>query len=192
MKQNIIPALKLTLICLIFFCGIYTLFIWAIAQASNGKGEGETLSVNGKVVGYALEGQNFSADRYFWSRPSAVGYNAAGSGGSNKGPTNPDYLKDVNSRIDSFLVHNKTVNKEDIPSELVTASGSGLDPDISRQAAYIQVARVAKARNISEEKVMNLINLHIEKHIQGPLMGLLGPEKINVLKLNIDLDRESK
>jgi potassium-transporting ATPase KdpC subunit len=176
------------LICLIFFCGIYTLLIWTIAQASTGKGEGETVSVNGKVVGYALEGQNFSADRYFWSRPSAVGYNAAGSGGSNKGPTNPDYLKDVNSRIDSFLVHNKTVNKEDIPSELVTASGSGLDPDISRQAAYIQIPRIAKIRGMTEDAVKALV----EKHISGPLMGLLGTEKINVLKLNIDLDRESK
>jgi K+-transporting ATPase ATPase C chain len=188
MKQNILPALKLTLICLIFFCGIYTLFIWAIAQTSTGNGEGETVSVNGKVVGYVLEGQNFSSDRYFWSRPSAVGYNAAGSGGSNKGPTNPDYLKDVNSRIDSFLVHNKMIRKEDIPSELVTASGSGLDPDISRQAAYIQVPRIAKTRGMTEDAVKALV----EKHIHAPLMGLLGPEKINVLKLNIDLDNESK
>ncbi len=98
---------------------------------------------NGKVVGYALEGQNFSSDKYFMSRPSAAGYNAAGSSGSNKGPTNPDYLKDVQSRIDSFLVHNKTVQKEQIPAELVTASGSGLDPDLSPAGAYIQVARIA-------------------------------------------------
>src|SRR5579862_5586564 len=117
MKQHIIPALRLTFVCILFFCGIYTLLIWGIAQASPGKGEGETVSVNGNVVGYKLEGQNFSNDRYFWSRPSAVGYNAAGSGGSNKGPTNPDYLKDVTSRIDSFLVHNKSVNRNDIPSE---------------------------------------------------------------------------
>jgi potassium-transporting ATPase KdpC subunit len=185
MRQHILPALRLTLVCLLFFCGVYTLFIWVIAQASPGKGEGETVSVNGKVVGYALEGQNFSADIYFWSRPSAVGYNATGSGGSNKGPTNPDYLKDVTSRIDSFLVHNKTVNKEDIPSELVTASGSGLDPDISRQAAYVQVARIAKVRGMTEEAVKALV----EKHIDHPLLGLLGTEKINVLSLNIDLDK---
>jgi potassium-transporting ATPase KdpC subunit len=187
MKQHIIPALRLTLVCLLFFCGIYTLLIWGIAQASPGKGEGETVSVNGKVVGYKLEGQNFSNDQYFWSRPSAVGYNAAGSGGSNKGPTNPDYLKDVTSRIDSFLVHNKTVSRIDIPSELVTASGSGLDPDISRQAAYVQVARVAKARGISEEAVKSIV----EKHIDRPLLGLMGTEKINVLSLNIDLDMSS-
>ena len=187
MKQHIIPALRLTLVCLLFFCGLYTLLIWGIAQASPGKGEGETVSVNGKVVGYKLEGQNFSNDQYFWSRPSAVGYNAAGSGGSNKGPTNPDYLKDVTSRIDSFLVHNKTVNKNDIPSELVTASGSGLDPDISRQAAYIQVTRIAKIRGMSEEALKTLV----DKHIDHPLMDLMGTEKINVLRLNIDLDKET-
>jgi potassium-transporting ATPase KdpC subunit len=187
MKQHIIPALRLTLICILFFCGLYTLLILGIAQASPGKGEGETITVKGKVVGYALEGQNFSGDQYFWSRPSAVGYNAAGSGGSNKGPTNPDYLKDVTSRIDSFLVHNKTVNKNDIPSELVTASGSGLDPDISRQAAYIQVARVAKVRGLTEDAVKAIV----EKNIDHPLLGLMGTEKINVLSLNINLDKES-
>ena len=188
MKQHIIPALRLTLVCLLFFCGLYTLLIWGIAQASPGKGEGVTLSANGKVVGYALEGQNFSADQYFWSRPSAVGYNAAGSGGSNKGPTNPDYLKDVNSRIDSFLVHNKTISKQDIPSELVTASGSGLDPDIYRGAAYVQIPRIAKKRGMTEDAV----KVFVEKHIDYPLLGFLGTEKINVLKLNIDLDKESK
>jgi potassium-transporting ATPase KdpC subunit len=185
MKQHIIPALRLTLVCLLFFCGLYTLLILGIAQASPGKGEGETVIANGKVVGYALEGQNFSSDQYFWSRPSAVGYNATGSGGSNKGPTNPDYLKDVTSRIDSFLLHNKTVSKKDIPSELVTASGSGLDPDISRQAAYVQIARIAKLRGMTEDAVRVIV----DQHIDHPLLGFMGTEKINVLKLNIDLDK---
>ena len=112
----------------------------------------------------------------------------AGSGGSNKGPTNPDYLKDVTSRIDSFLVHNKSVNKSEIPSELVTASGSGLDPDISRPAAYVQITRVAKTRGMREEDVRAIV----EKHIEGPLFGLMGTEKINVLSLNIDLDQATK
>ena len=185
MKQHIIPALRLTLLCVLFFCGLYSLLILGIAQVSPGKGEGETISVNGKVVGYALEGQNFSNDQYFWSRPSAVGYNAAGSGGSNKGTTNPDYLKDVTSRIDSFLVHNKSVNKNDIPSELVTASGSGLDPDISRKAAYVQIARIAKLRGMTEDA----LKVIVDQHIDHPLLGFLGTEKINVLKLNIDLDK---
>ena len=185
MKQHIIPAIRLTLVTIIFFCVVYTVGIWVIAQAAPAHGNGETITVNGKVVGYALEGQSFTQDKYFWSRPSAVNYNGAGSGGSNKGPTNPDYLKDVQTRIDSFLLHNPSVKKEDIPAELVTASGSGLDPDISAAGAYIQIARIAKTRNISEEKLKALVNQHIEK----PLLGLFGPEKINVLKLNIELDK---
>ena len=185
MKQHIIPALRLTVVCILFFCGLYSLLILGIAQASPGKGEGQTVESNGRTVGYILEGQNFTSDQYFWSRPSAVGYNAAGSGGSNKGTTNPDYLKDVTSRIDSFLVHNKTVNKKDIPSELVTASGSGLDPDISREAASVQIARMAKTRGMSEDAVQAIV----DKHIDHPLLGFMGTEKINVLSLNIDLDK---
>lgn len=185
MKQHILPAIKLTAVTIIFFMGIYTLFVWAVAQAAPNKGEGETISVNNKVVGYKLEGQKFSDDKYFWSRPSAAGYNAAASSGSNKGTSNPDYLKDVQSKIDTFLVHNPTVKKEDIPSDLVTYSGSGLDPDISVAAAKIQINRIAKTRNISEEK----INALVEGQIQKPLLGLFGTEKINVLQLNIELDK---
>ena len=110
MKQHIFPAIRLTIVCLIAFVGFYTLLILGIAQAAPNKGLGETVSVNGKVIGYDLEGQNFSNDKYFWSRPSAVAYNAAGSAGSNKGPTNPDYLKQVQDRIDSFVVHNPGVD----------------------------------------------------------------------------------
>lgn len=116
MKQYIIPALKLTLLCVIFFCGAYSLLILGIAQAAPNKGEGQTIIVNGQVKGYALEGQSFTQDKYFNGRPSAAGYNAAGSSGSNKGPTNPDYLKDVQNRIDSFLVHNPSVQKGNIPA----------------------------------------------------------------------------
>src|ERR1700744_2051454 len=153
MKQHILPALKLTLICVIFFCGIYTLVILGVAQLAPGKGEGETATLNGKVVGYTLEGQAFTRDSYFWSRPSAVAYNAAGSAGSNKGPSNPDYLKDVQAHIDTFLVHNPGVKKEDIPAELVTYSGSGLDPDLSPAGARVQVARVAAARHLDQDKL---------------------------------------
>lgn len=185
MKQHILTALRLTLICLVVFVGLYSLLIWGIAQAAPNKGQGETVSVNNKVVGYKLEGQNFTADNYFNSRPSAAGYNAAGSSGSNKGPTNPDYLKTVQDRIDSFMVHNPSVKKENIPSELITASGSGLDPDLSPQGAYVQVARIAKARNISEEK----INALIAQQIQKPFLGLFGIEKVNILQLNIELDQ---
>lgn len=184
MKKYFLPSLKLTLVLLIVCSLLYPLFISAIAKFAPGRGRGETLSVNGKVVGYANIGQKFTADKYFWSRPSAVDYNAAGSAGSNKGPTNPDYLKQVQNRIDSFLVHNPSVKKADIPSELVTASGSGLDPDLSPRGAYVQVARIAKIRNIPEQRIQTLV----EQQIQKPLLGLFGPPKVNVLKLNIELD----
>ncbi len=184
MKQHILTALRLTLVCIIFFCGIYSFVIFGIAQFAPNKGNGETIQLNNKVVGYVSEGQNFSSDKYFWGRPSAVGYNAATSGGSNKGPSNPDYLKDLQSKIDTFLAHNPEIKKEEIPADLVTASGSGLDPDLSPASAYVQVARVAKARNIDKEKIKSLVESNVEK----PLLGLLGPEKVNVLKLNIALD----
>jgi K+-transporting ATPase ATPase C chain len=169
---------------MVFFMGIYSLVILAGAQLAPGKGKGETITVNNKVVGWKLLGQKFTDDKYFWSRPSAVDYNAAASGGSNKGPTNPDYLQQVKDRIDSFLAHNPGVNKKDIPSDLVTASGAGLDPHISVPGAYVQVDRVAKVRNISAEQVRALV----EKYIEKPLLGLFGTERVNVLQLNIDLD----
>ncbi len=181
MKQHIFPAVRLTLVCIIVFIIIYPTLVWVIAQAAPAKGEGKTATLNGKIVGYALEGQSFTEDKYFWGRPSACNYNAAGSSGSNKGPSNPDYLKEVQNRIDTFLTHNPTIKKEQIPSDLVTASGSGLDPDISLQAAMIQVDRIAKIRGISKEKIQSLIQANIEKSINGI-------EKINVLQLNILLD----
>lgn len=185
MKEHILPAIRLTIVCIVFFCGIYTILVLGIAQAAPAKGNGQTVIINGKVAGYKLIGQKFTNDKYFWSRPSTVDYNAAGSGGSNKGPTNPDYLKLVQDRIGSFLVHNPGIKKEEIPSELVTASGSGQDPDLSPAAAYIQVKRIAAIRNIPEEKIKALVNQHIEK----PLAGLFGTKRINVLQLNIDLDK---
>jgi len=183
MKQNILPAIKLTLVCLLFFSGIYTLIILGIAQFSPNNGKGEILTFNHKKY-YTNVGQKFDQDQYFWSRPSAVDYNAAGAGGSNKGPSNPDYLKSVQERIDNFIKHNPDVTKSEIPSDLVTASGSGLDPNISVQAANVQVKRIAKIRNLDEGKIQDLITSNTEK----PFLGLFGTEKINVLKLNIALD----
>lgn len=184
MKQHILPAIRLTVLCIVVFCGLYSLLILGIAQAAPNKGEGEKVIVNGTVKGYALEGQSFTKDQYFNGRPSAAGYNAAGSSGSNKGPSNPDYLKDVQARIDTFLAHNPTIKKADIPSDLVTASGSGLDPNISVQGAFVQVDRIAKARTIAPEKIKALVEQYTEK----PLWGLFGTEKVNVLALNIALD----
>lgn len=185
MKQNILPAIRLTLVCIVFFIGIYSLLILGAAQAAPGKGKGETVAVKNQVVGWKLLGQKFTADKYFQSRPSAVDYNAAGAGGSNKGPSNPDYLKDVQNRIDSFLVHNPSVKKTDIPSDLVTASGSGLDPNISVQGAKVQASRIATVRNMPLEKV----NALVENSIEEPLAGLFGTKRVNVLQLNIELDK---
>lgn len=183
MKTHIFPAIKLTLILLILLCGVYTLFVLGIAKAVSGGGKGEIIEHNGKKY-YANIGQSFTNDNYFYSRPSAVDYNAAGSGGSNKGPSNEEYLATVNARIDTFLVHNPDIKKSEIPVDLMTASGSGLDPNISIQAAKVQVKRISKQRNISEESLQELIDRQIEK----AFIGLVGPEKINVLKLNIALD----
>ncbi len=183
MKENIFPAIRLTAVSLLFFSGIYTLIVLGIAQLAPNKGKGEILTANGKTY-YSNIGQKFTDDKYFYSRPSAVGYNAAGAGGSNKGPSNPDYLAEVQARIDTFLVHNPGITKSDIPSDIVTASGGGLDPHISVQAATIQVKRIAKIRDIAEGNLQQLIISNTEK----PFLGLLGTERINVLKLNIALD----
>ena len=183
MKRNFLISLKLTLVMIILCAVLYPLLIAGIGRLAPGGGKGKTLSLNGKVVGYELVGQKFTDDKYFWGRPSAVDYNAAGSAGSNKGPFNPDYLKLVQDRIDTFLVHNPGVKKEEIPADMVTASGSGLDPDLSPASAHVQVKRIAAARNLPEIRISDLVDQHIEKVFLG-----MGPEKVNVLKLNIDLD----
>lgn len=181
MKNLVKQSLILSVLCLVLFAVIYPLLVSGIGKLTPGAGDGVTVERNGKVVGYALIGQKFTQDNYFWGRPSAVDYNAAGSAGSNKGPTNPDYLKVVQERIDTFLVHNPGIDKKDIPADLVTASGSGLDPDISPKSAYIQVKRISGIREISEYKLKTLVDQHVQK-------GILGPEKVNVLKLNLALD----
>ena len=186
MKPHILPAIKLTLCCLLFFAVLYPLAMFGIAQvvAPNG-GKGEVVEANGRTVGYRRIGQKFTEDRYFWSRPSAVGYNAAGSAGSNKGPTNPDYLATVQARLDAFLVHNPGVTAAQVPAELVTASGSGLDPELSPQGALVQVARIAQTRNIPADRLRHLV----AENTEGPLWGIFGTSVVNVLQLNIALDQ---
>jgi K+-transporting ATPase ATPase C chain len=185
MRKYILISLKLTLVMIVLCSVIYPLVVGVVGRLTPGQGNGETVTYNGKVVGYANIGQKFTDDKYFWSRPSAVAYNAMGSGGSNKGPSNPDYLKDVQAHIDTFLAHNPGVRKEDIPAELVTYSGSGLDPDVSPAGAKIQVKRIAAARHLSEDKVYALV----DRYTQRPLWDIFGPAKVNVLRLNIALDR---
>ncbi|UKJ07751.1 potassium-transporting ATPase subunit KdpC [Solitalea lacus] len=184
MKKYILPSVILTGLLAILLAGIYPLSLSGIARFAPGNGGGEKVLFNDRIVGYANVGQKFTADKYFQGRPSAIDYNASGSGGSNKGPSNPDYLKIVQNRIDTFMVHNPGVKKEEIPVELVTASGSGLDPDLSPAAARVQVPRIAKIRGIEVEKLYNLIDQQTEKQFFG-----LGPNKINILKLNVALDQ---
>ncbi|PMD97214.1 potassium-transporting ATPase subunit C [Siphonobacter sp. BAB-5405] len=181
MKSHLFPALKLTILTILFFCIVYPAFVWGIAQLSPTKGKVAWVEHKGKVVGAALIGQSFTQDTYFQGRPSAAGYNAASSAGSNKGPSNPDYLKDVQARIDTFLVHNPGVKKADIPADLVTASGSGLDPDISVPGALVQIPRIARLRQISEEKLQQLVKTHTQRSLIG------GVETVNVLQLNAAL-----
>jgi K+-transporting ATPase ATPase C chain len=184
MKTFFLPALKISAILLVLVSVIYPLAIAAVGKLAPGNGDGVTVSLNGKVVGYANIGQKFTQDKYFWSRPSAANYQADAGAGSNKGPSNPDYLKNEDSVINVFLKHNPSVTRAQIPSEMITASGSGLDPDISPAGAQIQVARIAKFRNIP----VNKINAIIVDNTEQPLFGIFGPAKVNVLKMNVALD----
>lgn len=188
MKKYILQSIRLTAVLMVLLCVIYPLIVAFAGGFSKGKGGGEKITKNGKVVGYALIGQSFTKPEYFWGRPSAVDYNAAGSAGSNKGPSNPDYLKQVSDRIDTLLKYNPTIKKAEIPADMVTASGSGLDPNISEQGAIIQIKRIAVARQLDEKTVAELV----VKNTQGPLLGLFGPTSVNVLKLNLALDELKK
>ena len=161
---------------------IYPLAIYGIAQLAPNSGKGETISVNGKVVGYQKIGQKFDKSNYFWGRPSAVDYNAAGSAGSNKGPSNADYLALVQKRIDTLLLVHPYLKKSDIPADMITASGSGLDPNISPEGALMQVKRVAKERKLSEDKVKKMVESKINKS------SVVGTSIVNVLELNVALD----
>lgn len=182
-------SVKITVAFCIFFSVFYILILWIFAQfAGPNKGNAEVLTLNGKVVGAANVGQMFTEDIYFWGRPSCAGdsYDASSSAGSNKGPTNEEYLAEVEARVDTFLLHHPYLQRKDVPAEMVTASASGLDPDITPASAYVQVKRVAEARGLDEVAVRNIVDKTIEK----PLLGLFGTEKVNVLKLNIALDLE--
>ena len=184
MKKYIIQSIRLTIILLILLCVIYPISIALAGKFSKGNGSGEKIFKNGKVVGYVLLGQSFTQPGYFWGRPSAVNYNAAGSAGSNKGPSNPYYIKEVSNRIDTLLKYNPTIKRSDIPADMVTASGSGLDPNISAQGATIQIKRIAAYRKIDGRKVAALVIANTNK----PFFGLFGPMTVNVLKLNLALD----
>lgn len=190
--NNLLKSFKLTLAFCMLFSVLYLFILWVFAKvAGPNRGEAEVVVVDGKVVGATHVGQLFTKDIYFWGRPSCAGegYDASGSAGSNKGATNPEYLQEVGARIDTFLVKHPYLQRSEVVAEMVTASGSGLDPEISGAGAYIQIKRVAQARGMSEERVKAVV----DRHIKGPLWGLFGPaSRVNVLKLNVALDKIQK
>ncbi len=185
--KHLRPAI-LSLVVLTVLTGlVYPIVITGIAQVVFPRqANGSLIMKDGKVVGSELIGQPFDDPKYFWSRPSATspfGYNAGFSGGSNLGPTNPDLQKQVQGRIDALHASDPG-NTAPIPVDLVTTSGSGLDPNISPAGALYQVHRVAKARGLGDDAVRALV----EQHIEGRQLSFLGEPRVNVLKLNLDLD----
>ena len=183
--KNLWISLKITLaMCLLLGVGYVLVLRGVSALAGSNGGQTETLTLDGRVVGAANVGQQFTGGRYFWGRPSAVDYNGGGSGGSNKATTNPEYLAQVEERVDAFLAAHPYLSREEVPAEMVTASGSGLDPDISPRGAEVQIRRVAEARGMSVEEVKRIVDSVTE----GPWLGLFGTSKVNVLKLNVALD----
>ena len=167
--------------CVLLTLG-YVLVLRLVARvASPNDGEAELVYADGKAVGAANVGQIFTDSIYFWGRPSAVDYDGGGAGGSNKGTTNPEYLAEVEGRIAAFLEAHPYLSREEVPSEMVTASGSGLDPDISVRGAEVQARRV-------EQEVLRIIG----EQTEGPWLGLFGTSKVNVLKLNVALDAAQK
>lgn len=164
---------------------VYPVLITVVSQVIfPHQANGSLIERDGQIIGSELVGQNFAEPKYFWSRPSAAGYNGGASTGSNLGPINPAQLDAVKQRTADL----KTTHGEDakVPVDLVTASASGLDPEITPAAAEYQVARVAKARNLSEDKVRELVALQTA----GRTFGVLGETRVNVLQLNLALDAE--
>jgi len=166
---------------------VYPLLVTGVAQVVfPGKANGSLLKKEGKVVGSELIGQQFSDPKYFWSRLSATSpfaYNASASSGSNYGPLNPALLDGAKKRIQDLRAAD-TSNTQPIPVDLVTASGSGLDPHISIAAASYQIRRVARSRNLAVEQVQSLV----DQNTEGRQLGFLGEPRVNVLKLNLALD----
>jgi potassium-transporting ATPase KdpC subunit len=187
MRRNLITAVLYTVVTTVIFGLIYPLVVTGLAQLLfHDKANGQLIYKDGQLVGSRIIGQPFSAPQYFHSRPSAAGngYDAANSGGSNYAPTNKKLIDRVAGDVTALQVDHPG---QDVPIDLVTASGSGLDPDITPAAAEFQVARVARERHLSEDVVRRLISVHTK----GRQLGFLGEPRVNVLLLNMDLDQAS-
>ena len=191
MKEHIRPAFMMLLILTVLTGLVYPLAITGLAQLIFAEQANGSLIVrDGRVIGSKLIGQYFDKPEYFWSRPSATSpfpYNAAASGGSNLGPTNPALLDAVKARVAALRAVDPG-NDSPVPVDLVTASGSGLDPHISPAAALYQVKRVARARGLDESTVQALV----AQQTEGRQFGLLGEPRVNVLQLNLSLDGLSR
>lgn len=178
----IVSVLTMTLLC-----GLYPLAVWGISQAVfPGRANGSLITQGGIVVGSELLGQNFAAEKYFHPRPSAAGngYDAANSSGSNLGPTSQKQFDAVKDRVAAYRKENGLAEGVLIPADAVTASGSGLDPEISPANALLQVGRVARARGLEPARVAELV----KANTRGRSLGILGDPGVNVLKLNLALD----
>lgn len=198
LKSAVILTVTLMILCSV----VYPLILTGISQlAFHKQANGNLIKVNGEAVGSELVGQNFTDERFFKGRVSSVNYNTyteedlipdeegnvayggVSSGSYNYGASNPDLKERVEASIDEFLKANPTVKKEDIPADLLTASGSGLDPHISVKSAEIQVPAIAKATGLNEDELKQMI----KDNTEGKVLGVLGEEKVNVLTLNISV-----
>jgi len=188
MTSHFRPAITLLLVLTLLCGGVYPLLVTGAGKlAFPARAGGSLVTEGGKVRGSSLIGQPFSSPRYFWGRPSATApmpYNAAGSSGSNQGPLNPALVDAVKGRIDALKAADPA-NRAPVPVDLVTASASGLDPEISPAAILYQLERVARARGASPAAIHELV----ARHTEHPLLGILGEERVNVLALNLALDR---
>jgi K+-transporting ATPase ATPase C chain len=178
-----------TVLLAVILCGAYPLIVTAFARVLFAdKASGGIIQLqDGRVVGARLIGQAFSKPEYFHGRPSAAGngYDATSSGGSNLGPTNQKFADTLKGNVDAVLKDNPTLKRGEVPVDLVTASGSGLDPHITPEGALVQVDRVAQARGMTVDELRALV----QEHVEGPQLGLFGEPVVNVLLLNLDLDR---
>jgi potassium-transporting ATPase KdpC subunit len=187
MRRQLQAALGMLLLFTVITGVIYPLAVTGVAQALfSNKADGSFIESNGQVVGSSLIGQPFKQPQYFHPRPSAVGYDGALSSGSNLGPTNPELLKAVERRADRYRQENGLSPNAEVPVDAVTASGSGLDPDISVANAHLQAQRVADVRGMDITKVYQLISEHTAERT----FGFLGEPRVNVLELNLALDAQ--